>query len=228
MKVLTAEGLVVSKSRSKRVVQAPDQPAVHKVRLENPHVIFVGGYAGSGKTELGRMLARETGWPMLDKDTLTRPVVEAALEMLGKSPNDRESETYLQHIRPREYEALNAAATENVECGTSAIVTAPFIREFNDGAWVNRTQAYFTSLGAITTLVWMYCDADTMRTYVRHRGAARDATKLADWPAYMETVNLDFRPTAPYVLVDNSASSRPLQEQAKDLLKAVYSGQVES
>ncbi|MGK5554000.1 hypothetical protein ACSNOI_20515 [Actinomadura kijaniata] len=82
---------------------------------------------------------------MLD-DTLTRPVVEAALEKLGQSPHDRESETYLKYIRPCEYEALIAAANENVECGTSAIVTAPFIREVNDPAWAKGTQAYFTSL----------------------------------------------------------------------------------
>ena len=37
-----------------------------------------------------------TGWPMLDKDTMTRPVVEAALEITGQPPNDRESETYLK------------------------------------------------------------------------------------------------------------------------------------
>ncbi|MEU5880880.1 GntR family transcriptional regulator [Spirillospora sp. NPDC047279] len=228
MKVLADEGLVVSKSRSKRIVHAPDQAAAGRVRLEKPHVVLVGGYAGSGKTELGRILARETGWPMLDKDTLTRPVVEGALELLGRSPHDRESETYVQHIRPREYEALIAAANENVECGTSVIVTAPFIREFNDSAWINRTQAYFTSIGAITTVVWVYCDAETMRTYVRHRGAARDAAKLADWPAYMDIVNLDFRPEAPHLVIDNSASSRPLQEQAKELLKTVFSSQGES
>ena len=32
---------------------------------------------------------------MLDKDTLTRPMVEAALEAMGLSPNDRESDQYL-------------------------------------------------------------------------------------------------------------------------------------
>ena len=94
--------------------------------------MLIGGYAGSGKTAVRPILARETGWPMLDKDTLTRPVVEAALEVLGCSPHDRESATYLDIIRPREYEALISAMTENVQCGTSAIVTAPFIRELRD------------------------------------------------------------------------------------------------
>ncbi|MEU4378855.1 MULTISPECIES: GntR family transcriptional regulator [Actinomycetes] len=221
MKLLAEEGLVVSKSRSKRVVSAPNQPRRSEVRLHVPRVIFVGGYPGSGKTELGRILARETGWPMLDKDTLTRPVVEAMLEAVGHSPHDRESETYLTKVRPREYEALRAATDENVECGNSAIVTAPFIREFNDAAWIGRTRAAYAAMNALTTFVWVYCDVETMNVYIRRRGAARDAAKLADWPAYLTKIDVDFRPEVPHVLVNNCTSSLPLQSQAKELLKSL-------
>ena len=182
-----------------------------------------GGFAGSGKTELGRILARETGWPMLDKDTLTRPVVEVALEILGQSPNDRESEVYLTRIRPREYEALIEAVQENLACGNSAIVTAPFLREFKDQAWLTRTRAAFAAMGAETILVWVHCDPDTMHTYIRHRGAARDATKLANWAGYLEAIHPDFRPSVDHHLIDNSSSSVPLQDQAKDLVKTVMS-----
>ncbi|WP_431916725.1 AAA family ATPase [Micromonospora wenchangensis] len=221
MKVLADEGLVINESRSKRVVHAPDQTRRSEVRPQRPRVVLIGGYAGSGKTELGRILARETGWPMLDKDTLTRPVVEAALETLGQSPHDRESDTYLNAIRPREYEALQDAANENVQCGNSVIVTAPFIREFGDPAWMARTRAFYEAAKADTVVVWVYCDADTMLTYVRRRGAARDTFKLANWAGYLDAVNLDFRPTEAHIVVDNCASSRPLQEQAKELVKGI-------
>lgn len=221
MKLLVDEGLVVAQSRSKRVVQAPDQGRQGEIRLIRPAVLVIGGYAGSGKTELGRILARATGWPMLDKDTMTRPVVEAALEILGQPPNDRESDAYLRLIRPREYEATISAAVENVECGNSVIVTAPFIREMNEPAWIERTQARFAALGASTVLVWVYCDAETMHSYLRHRAAARDAAKLADWPGYLATVDLDVRPAAPHHLIDNSQSSTPLQRQADELLADV-------
>lgn len=221
MKILGDEGLIVSKSRSKRIVNAPNQTRGGDIRLRTPRVVMIGGYAGSGKTELGRILARETGWPMLDKDTITRPVVEAALELLGLSPHDRESDDYFTKVRPREYESLIAVAHENVACGNSAIVTAPFIREFTDTAWVDRIQASHTAMNAQTLFVWVYCDADTMHTYIRHRGAARDAAKLANWPAYLDTVNFDMRPAAPHTVIDNCASSVPLQKQAKDLLSAI-------
>ena len=226
MKALAAEGLIENRSRSKRVVRAPEllrQRA--EVRLSHPRVIIIGGYAGSGKTELGRILARQTGWPMLDKDTLTRPVLEAALEMLGLSPHDRESDTYLTSMRPREYEALMAAANENVSCGNSAILTAPFLREFKERAWLDRTEAMFAALNANVSLVWVYCDAKSMNQYIRHRGAARDGFKLNDWKAYVSGIDLDFRPPVPHHVVNNCTTSAPLQKQASDLLAAILGGE---
>ncbi len=218
MKVLAAENLVVSKPRAGRVVNAPDMSRDERQRAGRPQLWLVGGYAGSGKSELGRIIARETGWAILDKDTLTRPVVEAGLQCMGLSPNDRESEGYLTTMRPREYEALYSAWSENLECNNSAIVTAPFIREFNDAAWLNRTKAACADFNADLTVVWVYCDAETMLTYMRHRGAARDSAKLADWEKYLTHIDTNFRPLADHYVVDNSASDVPLQVQARELL----------
>jgi hypothetical protein len=64
-----------------------------------------------------------------------------------------------------------------------------------------------------------------MHSYVPHRGAARGATKLADWPGYLASIDVDFRPPVPHFLIDNSAfSSKPLQVQAKELLATVIAG----
>ncbi len=221
MRVLAEEGLVVNHSRSRRLINFPGETTPTPWRPATPQVLLVGGYPGSGKSELARVLARLTGWPMLDKDTLTRPVVEAALEILDHSPNDRESPEYLDRIRPREYEATEATYLENVECGNSAIVAAPFLREFRDKPWVDRTTASITARGGQATLVWVYCDAETMHRYMRQRGAARDATKLADWPAYLDGIDLDMRPPGAFELIDNSASSSPLQVQASSLVDKV-------
>lgn len=229
MKLLTQEGLVISKPRAGRVVNAPEQVRRNEIRTSIPNVILIGGYAGTGKTELGRMLARETGWPLLDKDTLTRPVVETALEAIGCSPHDRDSESYLTIIRPREYEALMSAMTENVRCGTSAIVTAPFIRELRDTAWIKRAEATCQDMNAALSVVWVHCDAATMHTYIRHRGAARDAAKLENWNAYLNTIDLlTFHPPVAHTVIDNSASGVPLQTQARKFLDTVVGGRVSS
>jgi DNA-binding transcriptional regulator YhcF (GntR family) len=222
---LAAEGLVVSRDRSGRTVNAPGQiPAALDMRVPKPQVpqvVLIGGYAGSGKTELGRMIARLTGWAVLDKDTTTRPVVEAALETLGMPPSDRESDTYLDVVRPAEYEALMNAVTENIDCGVSIVATAPFLRELKDRAWLDRLDAQCRALPADLTIVWVSCDADSMRSYLKHRGAARDSWKLAHWNEYLERIDPEFVPAHEHVSIDNSLGSRPLHDQAQDLVARI-------
>ena len=217
--LLADEGLVLSTARSGRVVNYPID--ADDAAGSRPVVLLVGGYAGSGKTELGRIIARRTHWPMLDKDSTTRAVVEAALTTIGLSPHDRESEMYRTVIRPAEYEALMMGMEENVECGTSCVVTAPFVGEFADPAWCERTRSLIASHGGATHFVWVTCDADTMHSYVRKRGAARDAAKLADWSKWIGSLDIDFRPAIDHLVIDNSAGAPPLQRQADTLLTKV-------
>ena len=220
--LLAEQNLIITKERSSAVVDYPPEESV-KERRSQPIAMFIGGYAGSGKTELGRIIARDRGWPMLDKDSTTRAVVEVALTALGKSPHDRESEMYKTTVRPAEYQALSMGLEENLECGNSCVVTAPFVAEFADSAWCERTRSRIQSLGGTAVFVWVYCDVDTMYTYIHRRGAARDAAKMADWPGWVAQLDLNFRPATEHYVVDNSAGARPLQEQANELLAKVTS-----
>ncbi len=54
-------------------------------------VAFEGSpqFAGSGKTEFAKFLSFVTGWALLDKDVITRPLVESMLTALNGYPNDR-------------------------------------------------------------------------------------------------------------------------------------------
>lgn len=220
MEHLAADGLVENVSRSRRIVRSGiTPPASSKPR--RPHVFLIGGYAGSGKSELARVLSRLAGAAIIDKDTITRPVVERLLEELGRPPHDRESQTYLEQVRSHEYEALLATIQENAEVGVGVIATAPFIREFQDIAWIDRVSTRLNAAGVGLTLVWVRCDANTMHTYLKRRGAARDTGKLADWNDYVAGIDLDFQPVADHVIIDNSASSEPLQGQASKMLATV-------
>ncbi|MCH7230191.1 GntR family transcriptional regulator [Glycomyces sp. L485] len=221
MKMLTEEGRVVTKPRAGRIVNAPDQLENSEVKTPVPHLVLIGGYAGSGKSELGRTLSRLTGWAMVDKDTTTRPVVEKALEVMGSSPNDRESDLYLSEVRPREYEAMVATITENITSGGNVIATAPFVKELRDDAWIQRLQSLCDSSGAGLTVVWVYCDPESMHTYLRARGAARDTTKLDNWQDYLSKIDLDYRPSIEHAVIDNSVNSVPLLGQAKALVSKI-------
>lgn len=219
MEHLAADGLIENVSRSRRIVRSGTTPPASEPR--RPHAFLIGGYAGSGKSELSRVLSRLTGSAIVDKDTTTRAVVEVLLEELGRPAHDRESQTYLEQVRPYEYEALLATIQENAEVGVGVIATAPFIREFQDAAWIERINTRLNAAGVGLTLVWVRCDASTMHTYLKRRGAARDTGKLADWNDYVSGIDLEFRPAGDHVIIDNSASSEPLQSQANKMLATV-------
>lgn len=221
MEHLAADGLVENVSRSRRIVRSGITPPYANGEPRRPHVFLIGGYAGSGKSELARVLSRLTESAIVDKDTITRPVVERLLEELGRPAHDRESQTYLEQVRSHEYEALLATIQENADVGVGVIATAPFIREFLDGAWIDRVSTRLNAAGVGLSLVWVRCDASTMHTYLKRRGAARDTGKLVDWNDYVAGIDLDFQPVADHVIIDNSASSEPLQSQATKMLATV-------
>ncbi|MCU1646409.1 MAG: hypothetical protein JWN03_6684 [Nocardia sp.] len=221
MAVLEVEGLIVSRPRSGRFVSETATPGAPRPRRGRPQVIYVGGYAGSGKTEFGRILAKKTGWAMLDKDTITRAVVDTALVQLGSTVSDRESPIYLDFVRPAEYECLAATVRENVGCGVSVVTTAPYLKEFGSEAWFRRTAAELDAMGADMEVVWIRCQPDSMHSYITRRGAARDSGKLANWDGYVRGINIAFEPPWQHTIVMNDPDSPPLPEQADELIKSL-------
>ncbi|MHA6761970.1 AAA family ATPase [Streptacidiphilus sp. PAMC 29251] len=170
-------------------------------------LVLVGGFAGSGKSEFARFISQLTGWPLLDKDPITRPLVERLLKQLGCDPNDRQSETYRTQVRPLEYQCLMDSILVNVECGISTVATAPFISEMSDPAWMRRLANRCAAYQVEVTPVWLACDQDSMREYISFRSAARDSWKLGNWTQYLDGLDLDLRPSVPHLVVDNRYGS---------------------
>ncbi|SCL36056.1 AAA family ATPase [Micromonospora aurantiaca (nom. illeg.)] len=182
---------------------------------EAPLLVVVGGYAGSGKTQLGELLAALTGWPLLDKDTLTRPMTEELLRALGGDPNDRHSDAYLAAVRPIEYRCLLNAAFDQLRHGTSTIVTAPLLREAPDPRWLDRMRSRFTASQISIATIWVDADIESMYRRLASRDAARDSWKLNHWDAYSGAIDLDLRPAWNHLVIDNGTGAvRPIEQQA--------------
>ncbi|MFF1681568.1 AAA family ATPase [Streptomyces sp. NPDC058256] len=187
--------------------------------LDGPSVVLVGGYAGSGKSEFAKFLGGITGWPILDKDSLTRPLVDQLLVALGGEAHDRSSELYREKVRPLEYRCLMEAAWDNVDCGTSTILDAPFISEFSQADWMQRFQNRCRSKRVSVATIWVECDSDSMREYIEFRGAARDAWKMDAWEEYVSGLDLTMRPQGPHYVVDNRLGAAvALVDEARDVL----------
>lgn len=201
------------KSRIKNAFKPEEQE--EQSTTSHPLLLLVGGYAGSGKSEFGKAIAKITGWTVVDKDVIARPMTEQLLSALGGDPNDRHSELYLEKVRPLEYRCTVEAAFRNLECGQSTVVTAPFLREMNNAEWTSRLINRCVRVGGEAFFVWIDCDIATMREHIEQRGAARDAWKIAFWDEYAKTVDLAMRPCVSHVVVDNRRNgANSLVEQA--------------
>ncbi len=187
-----------------------------------PILALVGGYAGSGKTEFSRFLSDITGWAFLDKDSLTRCIVERLLVSLGGDPNDRHTDLYLKEVRPFEYRCLMETAWDNLNVGTSAILSAPFIAELKDEAWFARLENRCAAKGIDVAAIWVRCDPESMREYIEFRGAARDAWKLENWEQYAASLNVETSPPTAHVTIDNRLGAAiSLADQTREALKRI-------
>ncbi|MGR6997231.1 AAA family ATPase [Yinghuangia aomiensis] len=164
---------------------------------------LVGGYAGSGKSELARFLGMVTAWAVLDKDTLTRPMVEQLLRAHGADPDDRHSELYAEHVRPYEYRCLMDAAWDNLGCGVSVVLDAPFVGQFSDPGVDARTHRPVCGRArhAAQRLGRPRPGVDAGAHRVPR--TPRDAWKLRNWDAYAAGLDPGMRPVTPHFVVDN-------------------------
>ncbi|ACY95850.1 MULTISPECIES: AAA family ATPase [Thermomonospora] len=197
-----SDGLAVAETLKARIVNGWRGRALAR-SLGTTTLVLVGGYAGSGKTEFARFLGDVSGWAILDKDSLTGRMTERLLISLGGDPHDRHSETYLKEVRPLEYECLMDAANDNIERGISTILSAPFIAEFRDEAWLAGLTNRCRAKGVDVVAIWVRCDAESMREYIEFRDAPRDAWKLAHWDEYVSTLDTENSPPGVHLRVDN-------------------------
>ncbi|SPL92950.1 putative P-loop ATPase [[Actinomadura] parvosata subsp. kistnae] len=152
-------------------------------------------------------------------------MVERLLVSLGGDPDDRHTELYLREVRPLEYRCLMETAFDNLSAGTSSILSAPFIAELADPNWVSALINRCAAGGGNVAVVWVRCDAASMREHVELRGDPRDAWKLQNWEAYAGTLNTETQPSTAHVVVDNRLGTAiALVHQAREKLNRILAG----
>lgn len=134
-------------------------------------ILVVAGPAGSGKSTLGRQLAKALRLPYLDLDTITNPVLEALGDCFREQLHWNDYR--LRHvIRPARYRALRETLAEQVAVGIGAVVVAPFTAELRGGAeWDELVE----SAGSVPVVVWVSASPTLLAQRRAARAADRDA-----------------------------------------------------
>ena len=152
-------------------------------------LVFFAGHAGTGKTTLARravprMHAR-TGesFCVLDKDTVYGAYSATVMGLLTGDPDDRDSPTYLEHLRDREYDGLLDIASENLALGVNVLLVGPFSREVRSKRVFDAT-ALGVPADTRISVVWVALAEATAKARIVARGDPRDRYKLEHWDEY--------------------------------------------
>ena len=139
-------------------------------------VVLLGGPPGSGKSDIGRVLAREAGAVPLDLDSLTTPLMSGVAAQLGV-PLVLGSEP-LSRLREQRYECLFTTARDVLCVGLDCVLVAPFTRELATTA--SRSAMGPALNGADCLSVWVSIDEQESVRRQRRRGQERDVRPVGD------------------------------------------------
>ena len=141
--------------------------------MDNNRLILVAGEPASGKSTLGRSLARRLGAAYLDMDTISFPFLERCIR---EDHGFKDSARYRDHYRDAEYRSLLATAADNLATGIDCIVVAPFRLERANPALAAYLRERFR-IDATTVGIDIRIDRKRQLENIVARGEARDAVK---------------------------------------------------
>ncbi|MEO0314420.1 MAG: hypothetical protein RI928_876 [Pseudomonadota bacterium] len=159
--------------------------------MNPPRLILFAGHAGTGKTTLAKQalpqLAARSGrdYFFLDKDTAYGAFSSHVMGLLTGDPADRDSPTYLENLRDREYAGLLDITRENLALGLQVMLVGPFTREIMAGKFF-RPQELGLPANTICRIAWIDLSSDEARRRIERRADPRDAWKLAHWDSYLQ------------------------------------------
>ena len=155
-----------------------------------PLAVFVTGAPGTGKSTVGRGLARRTRSALLDGDDIHGSIKP----LLADADPAR--------VRAALYGSLLDGACGCLQAGLDVVVVAPYRDERRDAAAWRRIVDRCADAGGRAALVWVRLQPDVMMKRLSERGADRDADKLADPERYIAHAGPEVPPVVEHLVVD--------------------------
>lgn len=158
-----------------------DRPVTPLPAHRHPVVIALTGLPGTGKTRLGSALypLLPPGFGYLDIDTLTQPLVQAALDACGLTLEAAAAAGTLRRLRDAQYRCLWNQVRELVAFRRGVLVVAPMTHELDDPPAFREVVASLEP--ARFVLIRTHAAAPTVRRRLEQRRDFLDELRIARW-----------------------------------------------
>ncbi|EDY83100.1 hypothetical protein VDG1235_2724 [Verrucomicrobiia bacterium DG1235] len=180
-------------------------------------LFLVTGMPAVGKSTFAVKLAKNKAACLLDIDTASEPIIQAAMAKLGRSKDDRDSKLFKETFRKPIYTTLFALADANLP-QLDVVISGPFTKELTNKNWPSEIEQTLKSR-CLVKCIYLHCDQDTRKRRIERRANPRDAAKLESWSQHLSYYESETRPAYPHLAV-NTASADALEiALSSDLLK---------
>jgi predicted kinase len=186
-------------------------------------LILIAGYAGAGKSMVGKIMATKLSAPLIDKDTVVLPLINKTLELINNNAHDRESALYTDVLRPLEYEATMNVAWENLQCNPVVVVVAPFVAQIQDPVWLAQLEKRSRKMNTEYHFVWVRSSKEAIRKLLIARNTPRDTWKLENWDEYSSTLPVEPPVELPneYFITNDARDLHAVETDIDTLLKTI-------
>ena len=153
------------------------------------------GVAGTGKTTLGREIAKKIWAVYLDNNYIADAFF----------PDARNGRRY-ERLRPHFYNALYAIAEGNLAVGNSVLLDVPHVKEVQSPEWPRQIKQLAAVNGATLIAIRCFCSADLLRRRIIERGEERDGWKLRHWDEFLAAQPLQVSIPFPHLDINTEES----------------------
>ena len=149
-------------------------------------LIIFAGKAGTGKTTMARIIAKEEKIAYLDYDTLNQSFLKSIEEKNGLMDKDRYG--FYREWREPCYSTLFNEVVENLNLGISLIVSAPLTKELQDSSFPGKLKEAIKEDFSLL-LCYMAPRDELHKKMVKERNCKRDEDFLKNEERFDKTLS---------------------------------------
>ena len=154
-------------------------------KFERPKIVVVVGAPSSGKTKLGRAIARELHLAVSDKDHVTGQLLAAMLKDAGVEGEDY-SQTDFNRFRTAIYGCMEDVAKDNLRASMGTVIISPYI-DRNKTSWFDDLKSRVdVDNEADWSVIWIDIAPELALERIKKRNSPRDVFKMQAWEVFAE------------------------------------------